>query len=76
MIKQARRIEIRTIDEYLCIGCRACIDSCMMDVIYFDEEKDKAYPKYPSDCQACFMCVKDCPVEAITIDAVNQGGGI
>jgi len=43
----------------------------MMDVIYFDEEKEKAYAKYPDDCQACFLCVMDCPLEAITIDAVE-----
>jgi NAD-dependent dihydropyrimidine dehydrogenase PreA subunit len=43
----------------------------MMDVIYFDEERRKAYIKYPNDCQACFLCVMDCPIDAITIDAVE-----
>ncbi len=71
MIKKASRIEIKNIDESVCTGCKDCVDSCMMDVIYFDEEKQKAYAKYPDDCQACFLCVTDCPVEAITIGAVE-----
>lgn len=71
MIKEAHQIGIRNIDEAVCTGCKLCVDSCMMDVIYFDEEKGKAYAKYPDDCQACFLCVTDCPVGAITIDAVE-----
>lgn len=70
-IKKARRIAIRSIDEAACTGCRLCINSCMMDVIYFDEDRRKAYPKYPGDCQACFLCVMDCPASAITIDSVE-----
>jgi len=69
MIKKARRIGIKNIDEAVCTGCELCVASCMMDVIYFDGEK--AYVRYPDDCQACFLCVTDCPVEAITIDAVE-----
>ena len=71
MIKEARRIRIKSIDEAVCTGCKLCVESCMMDVIYLDEEKAKPYVKYPDDCQACFLCVTDCPVEAITIDAVE-----
>jgi len=71
MIKEARRIGIKNIDEAVCTGCEVCVDSCMMDVIYFDEEKKKIYIKYPDDCQACFLCVTDCPVGAITIDALE-----
>lgn len=70
-IKKPHRIGITRIDEVSCTGCRDCIDSCMMDVIYFDQEKEKAFPRYPDDCQACFLCVYDCPVDAITIAAVD-----
>ena len=71
MIKKARRIGITNIDEAVCSGCELCVSSCMMDVIYFDEEKKKPSVKYPDDCQVCFLCVMDCPLEAITIDAVE-----
>ena len=70
MIKEARRVGINEINEAVCNGCGICIDSCMMDVIYFGEEKKKAYIKYPDDCQACFLCVRDCPVEGITIGTI------
>ena len=71
MSKKVRQIGIRKIDEDICIGCRICVDSCMMDVIYFDEDKGKAYIKYPKDCQACFLCQRDCPVKAITVSAMD-----
>ncbi len=63
------RIGITRIDELLCTGCKLCVDSCMMDVIYFNDDKEKAVTRYPDDCQACFLCVQDCPVDAITIAA-------
>lgn len=70
-IAKPRRIGITRIDETTCTGCRDCVESCMMDVIYFDEKNQKAYPRYPDDCQACFLCVRDCPSESITIAAVD-----
>ena len=71
MIEQAKRIGITRIDESVCTGCELCVDSCMMDVIYFSGDKNVAYAKYPDDCQACFLCVGDCPVDAITIGPVE-----
>lgn len=70
-VKKPHRIGITRIDEEQCTGCRECVDSCMMDVIYFNETTEKAFPKYADDCQACFLCVRDCPVDAITIAAVD-----
>ena len=71
MANKARRVGINEINEAVCNGCRLCVASCMMDVIYFSEEKKKAYIKYPDDCQACFLCTKDCPVDAITIGTIE-----
>lgn len=71
MIKKALRIGIKGIDAAVCTGCRLCVESCMMDVIYFNDEKDKPYVKYPDDCQACFLCVTDCPVEAVIMGTVE-----
>jgi NAD-dependent dihydropyrimidine dehydrogenase PreA subunit len=71
MSKMSHQIRIKKIDEAKCTGCRACVDSCMMDVIYFDEKKGKPYIRYPKDCQACFLCAIDCPVEAINIAVVD-----
>lgn len=70
-IKKAHRVAIKEINAAICDGCGTCVDACMMDVIYFDEEKKKAYIKYQDDCQACFLCVRDCPAGAVTIGAID-----
>ena len=38
-----------------------------MDVIYIYEETNKAYPRYPKDCVACYNCERECPVKAIYV---------
>ncbi len=53
------------IDQKLCTGCGACMDSCPTDVIRIKELK--AYVKYGEDCQGCFLCEFDCPVDAIYV---------
>ena len=58
---------ISYIDEMICNGCKTCVDSCPMDVIGFDEEKDKAVILYGDDCHTCYLCDMDCPVEAIEV---------
>jgi len=55
-------LRIKVID-YACTGCGTCLDSCMMDV--FRMRKRKAYAEYIKDCQACFLCIEDCPRDAI-----------
>jgi formate hydrogenlyase subunit 6/NADH:ubiquinone oxidoreductase subunit I len=32
-----------------------------------NEEKGKAYVAFPEDCQVCFLCEFDCPVDAIFV---------
>lgn len=58
---------IERIDEGLCIGCGACVESCPMDVIRMDLAADKAVIRYGEDCQNCEQCVLDCPADAITV---------
>ena len=53
------------IDERVCTGCGACVDSCPTDVIRMKEGKARAV--YAEDCQGCFLCEFDCPVEAIRV---------
>ena len=58
---------IRKIDYDLYNGCGICVDNCPMDVIRMDEETGKPFVKYLRDCQSCFLCEIDCPVEAIYV---------
>ena len=58
---------IRKIDYSLCNGCEICVDICPMDVLRMDEDTKKPFIKYLRDCQSCFLCEVDCPLEAIYV---------
>lgn len=60
-----KRLAIREIDNFRCIGCGTCVQSCMNDVIRM--KKGKACIVYGQDCSACFACQIDCPREAISL---------
>jgi NAD-dependent dihydropyrimidine dehydrogenase PreA subunit len=48
-----------------CIGCGICIAACPADVIHLSTKTNKAFIKYPEDCQNCHLCWMYCPVDAI-----------
>ena len=60
------------IDYELCTHCKKCLDSCMMDVIRNID--NKVCLVYPEDCQNCFLCVKDCPADAIKVIPPKPNG--
>jgi len=39
-----------------CIGCRSCVDNCIMHAVFFDEETNK-----PIICRHCGVCTRFCP---------------
>lgn len=55
-----------SVEQSVCVGCDACIDSCPTDVLRRNDD-GKAVAKFPEDCQFCFLCVFDCPTHAISI---------
>ncbi len=55
------------IDQIVCTGCEACVDSCPTDVIRMEPQRGKAQVAYAEDCQVCFLCEFDCPVDAILV---------
>lgn len=65
---EGKKLVIRKIDSYRCIGCGVCVHSCMNDVIRV--KGGKAYIAYQEDCAACYFCVEDCPREAISLGLV------
>ncbi len=67
---------VKGINKDLCGDCKLRLeegcpieDTCPMDVWRLDEE-GKPFVAYPEDCQACFLCYMDCPLEAIEISPV------
>jgi len=63
---------IEHIDPALCIGCGACAESCIMDVIRINEENGKATIAYGNDCMSCLCCEQDCPTGAITVSIFEK----
>ena len=46
-----------------CIGCKDCIDACIVDVLFFDEDK-----KQPLACIQCGTCAAFCPHNVIAME--------
>jgi Fe-S-cluster-containing dehydrogenase component len=51
------------INDDKCLGCKICVNTCPLEVIYFDEKRNKAFK-----CDLCDgnpQCVEVCPMRAI-----------
>jgi NAD-dependent dihydropyrimidine dehydrogenase PreA subunit len=55
-----------TVRDAACVGCGACVELCPPDVLRLSDA-GTAYPAYPGDCQACFICEMACPFQAIHV---------
>lgn len=58
------------IDQEKCIACGTCIDVCSEDVFLIDKRKvengeNLPVTAHPEFCYHCYLCVKECPAEAI-----------
>lgn len=47
-----------------CIGCRKCVDACVVGAVNFDEGDHK-----PIICKHCGVCSKFCPHECLRMEA-------
>ena len=50
------------IDKEMCIGCGACVASCPVEAISFDDEGKAVID--PEKCISCGTCGAVCPVGA------------
>lgn len=63
------------IDEEKCIRCGLCAEICPGSLIKLPAA-GPAYIKYPQNCWACASCIKECPVEAISLYLGADLGGL
>jgi len=64
------------LDRDLCIGCRACMQACPYDALYFNEDRGVAekchYCAHRTELGLEPACVVVCPVEAIVAGDVSN----
>ena len=55
------------LDPDRCTNCGMCLDACPTGV--FERVTPDARPQaiHARDCHVCFLCVPDCPSQAITV---------
>jgi len=55
------------IDYEKCTGCGTCVDLCAEDVFFgfADAEEDQPKVTHPEACFHCYLCVKECPEQAV-----------
>lgn len=55
------------VNNEVCIGCKACFQSCFIDVINWDEAAKRPVIAYPEECVQCMFCEMNCPVRALKV---------
>jgi adenylylsulfate reductase subunit B len=59
------------IDYSRCSGCGTCVNVCAEDVFFgtkgFGLKGEKPTITYPDVCYHCYLCVKECPTQAISL---------
>ena len=53
--------------EDICIQCMACVQGCPRNNIIFDQ-----HIQFGLNCDTCFYCIHNCPVEAIQIGNITE----
>jgi Fe-S-cluster-containing dehydrogenase component len=51
------------LDESKCIGCKNCVDACIVNAVYWDDEINK-----PMICIHCGYCVPYCPHGVLALE--------
>lgn len=59
---QPNKFGIYMIDKNVCMGCCACVDICVEDVMVKSLDMS-----YASKCTACGMCVRACPMDVLEL---------
>ncbi|MDH3359233.1 MAG: mercury methylation ferredoxin HgcB [Desulfobulbaceae bacterium] len=55
------------LDSQLCIGCKMCVTVCPRAVLVMEDGRAKIDNR--DDCMECGACARNCPVEAVSVQA-------
>jgi carbon-monoxide dehydrogenase iron sulfur subunit len=55
-----------TLTKDLCIGCKKCVDACIVGAVNFDEDECT-----PIICKHCGVCAQFCPHECLVMEEVD-----
>lgn len=55
------------LDAGRCIDCGRCLDACPTNVFQRPEPGLQPVAMFARDCHVCFLCVPDCPAQAISV---------
>ncbi len=55
------------VDPAKCTSCGECVESCPLECISLQADKDNKAFVDPDACSECGVCVDSCPVSAIEL---------
>ena len=56
-----------SLDSQRCIGCQMCVTVCPRAVLFMADGKAKINNR--DDCMECGACARNCPVDAVSVQA-------
>ena len=63
LTKEDVSVKIPYVNDYLCNGCRKCVDFCKFNALAYINNKVKAFSEV---CHSCGGCIEVCPENAIS----------
>ena len=63
LTKEDVSVKIPYVNDYLCNGCRKCVDFCKFNALAYINNKVKAFSEV---CHSCGGCMEICPESAIS----------
>jgi NAD-dependent dihydropyrimidine dehydrogenase PreA subunit len=60
-------MNIIKVDYETCSGCGNCYKACWIDVIRWDEVKERPVIAYPEDCVECNLCEINCSTGSLKV---------
>ncbi|MFC1763153.1 mercury methylation ferredoxin HgcB [Planctomycetota bacterium] len=67
MLRYIKNIVTLNLDTNKCFGCRRCLEVCPHAV--FNMQESKAIIRDRDACMECGACAKNCPADAISVEA-------